>query len=132
MRAFFIFNNLRVDKFRLEDAPFPGFELLSWEDHTRTFGTLWDMGPDAGFTTIGRSFVSGQLWIAHDLNQIAELEYFLGAKSGLTEPCMVKVHVNNPEVCEEVNAIAYRLKKIDKTYNIVSDGYWSIKRTTFR
>lgn len=129
MRTFFIFNNLRVDKFRLDDQPFPGFELLTWEDHTKTFGTLWDMGTDAGYTPIGKSFVAGQLWIANDLNQVNELEYFLGAKSGLTEPCKVKVHVETKEVCEEVEAITYRLKKIDTIYKIVDDGYWLIKRS---
>lgn len=128
MRTFFIFNNLRVDKFRLDDKPFPGFELLTWEDHSRVFGTLWDMGADAGFTPIGKSYVAGQLWIAHDLNQIDELEYFLGAKSGLTEPCKVKVIVEDKEIKEEVDATVYRLKKIDTIYKIVDDGYWLIKR----
>lgn len=102
--------------------------MLTWEDHTKAFGTLWDMGADAGFTTIGKSFVSGQLWIANDLNQIDELEYFLGAKSGLTEPCKIKVHVETPDVKEEVEAIVYKLKKIDTIYKIVDDGYWLIKR----
>ncbi len=128
MRPFFIFNNLRVDKFHLSDMPFPGFELLTWEDHTRAFGTLWDLGVDAGYTPIGKSFVNGQLWLAHDLNQINELEYFLGAHSGLTEPHKVEVIIQKDDINEKVTATVYKLTKISTQYKIVSDGYWLIKR----
>lgn len=129
MRTYFIFNNMRVDKFRLYDAPYPGFELLTWEDHTKTFGTLWDIGDDAGYTSIGNNFVKGQLWLANDLTKIDELEYFLGAKSGLTEPHKIKVYIQKDDIMEQVDAIVYKLKKIETIYKIVNDGYWSIKRS---
>lgn len=130
MRLFFIFNNLKVNTFALQDEPFPGFELLTWEHESYTDGTLWDIGTDAGYTSIGLSKVQGQLWLAHDLQQIKELEYFLGAKTGLTEPISAKITVQDDYFAEKIDAIIYRLREIKSIYNIIPDGKWIIKRTT--
>lgn len=130
MRLFFIFNNLKVNTFALQDQPFPGFELLTWEHESYADGTLWDIGPDAGYTQIGVSKVYGQLWLAHDLQQIKELEYFIGAKTGLTEPIPAKITVQDEHFVEKIDAIIYRLREIKNIYNIIPDGKWIIKRTT--
>lgn len=137
MRTFFIFNNLKVDTWQVnadmtpKDQPLPGFELLTWESESFVPGTLWDLGQDAGYTPLGIHKVEGQIWIAKDLNQIDELEYFLGAKSGLTEPCKVKAVVQPKEdlVTEEIDVIVYRLREIRNIYKIVNDGKWFIKRS---
>lgn len=128
MRAFFIFNNLKVNTFNLKDQPFPGFELLTWEHESYTNGTLWDIGFDAGYTPIGISKVHGQLWVAHDLNQISELEYFLGVDSGLTEPLTTKIFIQDEFGLDRIDATVYKLKQIKTAYNIVYDGKWMIKR----
>jgi hypothetical protein len=128
MRAFFIFNNLKVNTFNLSDEPFPGFELLTWEHESYTDGTLWDIGFDAGYTPIGVSKVHGQIWLAHDTQQILELEYFLGAHSGLTEPLKAKIYIRDELVVEKVDATVYKLREIRNDYNIVYDGKWLIKR----
>lgn len=128
MRAFFIFNNLKVNTFNLKDQPFPGFELLTWEHESYTNGTLWDIGFDAGYTPIGISKVHGQLWVAHDLNQISELEYFLGVESGLTEPLTTKIFIQDEFGLDRIDATVYKLKQIKTAYNIVYDGKWMIKR----
>jgi len=130
MRAYFIFNNLKVNTFTLQDQPFPGFELLTWEHESYTNGTLWDIGPDAGYTPIGITKVYGQLWLAHDVQQISELEYFLGAKSGLTEPVTTQIYVQDPHFVEKIDAVVYRLCEIKSIYNIIPDGKWLIKRTS--
>ena len=129
MLAFFIFNNLRVDKFRLSDSPLPGFELLVWEDHCKTPGTLWDLGIDAGYTPIGLSDVSGQIWVTESVDKINELEYFLGVNSGLTEPHKIKAYVSNSGLYETFDATIYKLRQIQNMYKIVDDGYWMIRRT---
>jgi gamma-glutamylcyclotransferase (GGCT)/AIG2-like uncharacterized protein YtfP len=129
MRAVFIFNNLKVNTFLLQDQPFPGFELLTWEHESYIHGTLWDIGNDAGYTQIGVSNVHGQLWLAHDMQQMAELEYFIGAKSGLTEAIRSKVHVQDELAVHKIDAIVYRLSQIKSIYTIIPDGKWLIKRS---
>lgn len=128
MRTYFIFNNLKVDTFQLQDQPFPGFELLTWEHESKAPGTLWDLGIDAGFTTIGKGFVKGQLWVAHDLDKVKELELFVGVESGLTEPTKIPVLVETDACQTTVEAIVYKLREIKNIYNIVSDGHWLLKR----
>lgn len=128
MQAFFIFNNLKVNTFNLRDEPFPGFELLTWDHESYTNGTLWDIGFDAGYTPIGVTKVHGQVWLAHDSQQISELEYFLGAYSGLTEPLKTDIFVQTDFGVEKINGTVYKLKEIKSVYNIVYDGKWSIKR----
>jgi hypothetical protein len=128
MRAYFIFNNLKVNTFLLKDSVFPGFDLLTWEHESYIDGTLWDMGYDAGYTPIGISKVYGQIWIAQDLKKISDLEYFLGVKSGLTEPIVTQCHINSNEFIGTLDTVVYRLKNINNRYNIVHDGKWLIKR----
>jgi hypothetical protein len=128
MRAVFIFNNLKVNTFTLQDEPFPGFELLTWEHESYTHGTLWDIGFDAGYTPIGITKVHGQIWLANDVQQISELEYFLGVNSGLTEPIKSKICVQDNFTVEKLDATVYKLREIKHAYNIVYDGKWLIKR----
>lgn len=128
MRAYFIFNNLKVNTFALQDEPFPGFELLTWEHQSYAYGTLWDIGVDAGYTPIGLAQVQGQLWLAHDIQRIEELEYFIGAKSGLTEKSFAKIHIQADGIFENLDATVYKLAQIKPIYNIVPDGKWMIKR----
>jgi hypothetical protein len=129
MRAFFIFNNLKVNTFALQDQPFPGFELLTWDHESFVDGTLWDIGADAGYTPIGITKVHGQIWLAQDTQQISELEYFLGVQSGLTERMNTKAYIQTHDVAEKVDAVIYRLRNIDTNYLIVHDGKWMIKRS---
>lgn len=129
MRAVFIFNNLKVNTFNLRDEPFPGFELLTWEHESFTNGTLWDIGNDAGYTPIGIAQVYGQIWLAHDLNQLNELEYFLGAKTGLTEPMKTECYIMCDGIAEKIDVTVFRLREIRTIYSIVSDGKWIIKRS---
>jgi len=128
MQAYFIFNNLKVNTFALQDQPFPGFELLTWEHETFVDGTLWDLGVDAGYTPIGITQIYGQIWLAHDSNQISEFEYFVGAKSGLTEPMRTKCYVLCDGFVDQLSVIIYRLREIKTIYNVVPDGRWIIKR----
>jgi len=129
MRAYFIFNNLKVS-LHPNDAPFPGFDMLGHEKQCSTLGTLWDIGGDAGYTVIGKTKVKGQLWIAENLDAIDELEFYIGAKKGLTEPTKVKVDFvyDDPPVHETLDAIVYRLTEIKKNYRIVNDGWWALYR----
>lgn len=131
MRTYFIVNNLKVNTFLPHDAPIPGFDLLAWENECFTFGSLWDLGLDAGYTSLGKGNVRGQLWLAENLDSIKELEYFLGAQSGLTEPHKVKVtiHSGNPPLIETLDAIVYRLTKIRENYKLLNTDNWWIKRS---
>ena len=117
-----------MNTFALQDQPFPGFELLTWEHESFVDGTLWDIGVDAGYTPIGITKVYGQLWIAQDMQQITELEYFLGVGSGLTEPMNTKAYIQTHDVVDSINTVIYRLRNIDTNYLIVHDGKWMIKR----
>lgn len=128
MRSFFIFNNLKVDTFRLQDQPYPGFELLTWDHESKVHGTLWDIGQDAGYTPIGKGFVKGQVWVAQDLSKVSELEEFVGARSGLTEAMKVPVIVNADGLQTTLEATVYRLSKIKSRYNIIDGGHWLLKR----
>ena len=126
MRTYFIFNNLKVHPFFLSDGPFPGFKLLTWDHESWTYGTLLDIGNDAGFTPIGHYKVFGQLWVADDMPKITELEDLLGVNRGFMEPVKVLVNIET-DVKEKVDAITYRLKNIPSNYGIVEDGKWWIK-----
>ena len=128
MAAYFIFNNLKVNTFSLYDSPFPGFELLTWDHESFVDGTLWDIGDDAGYTPIGITKVYGQLWLPQDVNQVPELENFLGVNSGLTEPMKTKCSIIANDIAERLDVIIYRLRRIDTNYTIVHDGKWMIKR----
>ncbi len=128
MAAYFIFNNLKVNTFSLYDSPFPGFELLTWDHESFVDGTLWDIGDDAGYTPIGITKVYGQLWLPQDINQVSELENFLGVHSGLTEPMKTKCSIIANDIAERLDVVIYRLRRIDMNYTIVHDGKWMIKR----
>ena len=128
MKAYFIFNNLKVNTFNLQDQPFPGFELLTWEHESFVDGTLWDLGEDAGYTEIGLTKVHGQIWLAHDEYKIRELEFFLGVDSGLTEAVETEAYILTHDVAEKICAVVYRLREIKSIYKIVPDGKWMIKR----
>jgi hypothetical protein len=129
MYCYFIYNNLKVNPFLLYDQPYPGFELLSWETHSWTPGTLWDLGLDAGFTRLGNGVVYGQIWVAKDLSKIDELEDVLGVYRGLREPVQVEVSLQvDPPLIEHIKATTFQLSKISSEYTIVNDGKWLIKR----
>jgi gamma-glutamylcyclotransferase (GGCT)/AIG2-like uncharacterized protein YtfP len=128
MKAFFIFNNLKVNTFLLQDSPFPGFDVLTWEHQSFIDGTLWDIGNDAGYTPIGITKVHGQIWTTDNTNQIDELEYFIGAKSGLTEPIKTKCYILDDDNIETIHATVYKLIEIKNIYSIIHDGKWMIKR----
>lgn len=128
MPAFFIFNNLKVNTFSLQDRPFPGFELLTWEHESFVDGTLWDLGHDAGYTPIGLTKIYGQIWITEDSQKMSDLEYFLGVPSGLTEPMLTKAYIITHDVGEKIDTVIYRLREIKSIYKIVPDGKWIIKR----
>ena len=130
MRTYFIYNNLKVSPFIFGDAPIPGFELLTWDNESSIFGTLWDIGIDAGVTKIGKGLVYGQLWLAEDTNKIETLEEYMGVKSGLREPSPVDVQIQTKdgEIQEVIKAITFHLTKIRDYYKIVEDGKWQIKR----
>lgn len=127
--CYFIFNNLKVSPFLLSDAPFPGFELLTHDNESWTFGTLWDIGLDAGYTKIGLGKVFGQVWVAKDLYQTRELVEFTGVKSGLTRPEAIQVQIQVDELTKQtIKATTFVLSKLSPDYKIVSDGKWLIKR----
>jgi len=130
MSLYFIYNNLKVNSFVLHDTPYPGFELLTWDMESWTFGTLWDLGDDAGYSRIGKSDVKGQVWICKNKEKENELNKFFGVEIGLTEPVEINVNIktNDNIVVEEVKAKTFALTKIQKEYTIVNDGYWMIKR----
>ena len=126
MRAYFVYNNLKVNTFFLpHDGPIPGFELLAWDSEAFTIGTLLDIGDDAGFTPLGKTRVHGQIWVAHNTDCIKELERFSGIESGFTEIVRVPVSIF-PD--SQMEALTFRLTNIPKEYKIVDDGKWLIKR----
>ena len=127
--CYFIYNNLKVSPFLLQDSPLPGFRVLTWEHESWTNGTLWDLGKDAGFSIIGKDKVYGQLWVAEDLNRIEDINSFFGVKSGLTIPTEIDVSILIDNlITESIPAITFALESIKPTYKIVSDGKWLIRR----
>jgi hypothetical protein len=130
MSLYFIFNNLKVNSFILQDTTYPGFELLTWEKESWTQGTLWDIGEDAGFTIIGKSNVSGQLWICRDVQKEKEIYNLFGVDSGISQPIDIEVKIKTQEdlVEETIKAKTFALTKILESYRIVNDGFWTIKR----
>lgn len=128
MYLYFIYNNLKVSPFLGYDAPFPGFTNLTWDHESYTFGTLFDIGKDAGFSKIGLSKVYGQLWVAKDTTKIKELEDFLGVPR-LNYPTDVEVTVQINELeSSKLKVTTFALEKIVPSYQIVEDGKWLIKR----
>ena len=127
MELYFIYNNLKVSPFLPYDTPLPGFNLLTYDNESWTYGTLWDCGVDSGLTVIGNGEVYGQLWVAENLSMVKELEYLYGVHKGITKPTKVPVNIQfEPEV---VKATTFTLEKIIPSYTIVQDGKWLIKRT---
>lgn len=125
MEVYFIVGNLKANPFKLNTfPPIPGFRMLSWDSWT--YGTLWDLGEDAGYSLIGKDKVYGQLWIPEDYNQLTMLESFCGVDTGLTEPVDITVTfpVEDKLSTEELPAVTYALSKLSTEYNIVSDGKW--------
>lgn len=130
MYCYFIYNNLKVNPFLLYDQPVDGFEILSWDNQSWTYGTLWDIGVDAGYTRIGKGSVYGQIWLTRNVNKIPDLEDMLGVYRGLREPVEVNVNLEiEPLVIEKIKAITFQLKTISNEYKIVNDGKWLIKRS---
>lgn len=128
MRTYFVFNNLKVNPFVLQDQPLPGFEVLVWENEAWTLGTLLDIGVDAGFTPIGHTKVHGQLWLAKDIYQTKQLETLAGVESGLTKIIKIPVVIQNNILKEEIEALTFKLTNISDYHRIVNDGKWTIKR----
>ena len=130
MAIYFIFNNLKVNSFILQDTPYPGFELLTWDKESWTHGTLWDLGEDAGFSIIGKSNVNRQLWICKDTQKEKDIYKFFGVELGISEPIDVEVNIKTHEdlVEEQIKAKTFALTKILENYRIVNNGFWSIKR----
>jgi len=129
MSCVFIYNNIKVSPFLPGDAPFPGFDLITFDRESYTFGTLWDIGLDAGYTKIGLGVVYGQLWKATEKTALEELREIIGVTSGLTEEVEVPVTVELDNERTEIKALTFSLTKIQKHYMIIDDGYWIIKRS---
>ena len=124
----FIYGNLKVSPFLPNDAPIPGFELVTYERESYVPGTLWDTGRDAGFTRIGNGIVYGQLWRITDPIKLDDLFLFTGVKSGILETIIIPIEVNVDNHKSEIEALTFSLTQIKKEYTIIQDGYWSIKR----
>lgn len=128
---YFIYNNLKVNTFILQDQPFPGFSVLSWDNQCYTKGTLLDIGLDATFIPNGDYRVYGQLWTVDDTNKASEFEYFLGIREGLKKLIEVPVNIE----CEEEKFGIYKAatftsnKLILSDFKVVKDGKWMIKRS---
>ena len=129
MKSYFIYSNVKVNPYILNDIPIPGFELLLWEHEVHTIGTLIDMGFDAGFTPVGNRKVSGQIWVLKDLKAENILESCVGAKSGITEPIEIDVQVNsNSGVVEKIKAKTYRIKEFKAIYKVCEFDTWWIRK----
>jgi hypothetical protein len=126
MELYFIYNNLKVSPFLPYDAPPVGFDLLTYDNESWTYGTLWDCGRDAGLTVIGKGEVYGQLWVAEDMTRVKELEDLYGVCRGLTRTTRIPVKVQFEE--EPIKATTFVLEKIIPSYTIIQDGKWLIKR----
>lgn len=124
MEAYFIYNNIKAHPFKINTgAPIPGFRVLSWDSWT--YGTLWDIGEDAAYTSIGNGKVFGQLWIPENYSNLHMLESFCRVDEGLTEAVEIKVAVPVDQLeVEEIPAVTYALSKVDLKYKIVQDGKW--------
>lgn len=128
MRAYFVYNNLKQNPFVPGDAPLPGFELLTWEHESFIVGSLWDIGPDCSYTTIGQTEIHGQIWLEESRGAGKELEYFSGVRSGLTELVTVPVRIKYDGVDTEFDVCTFRLKQILPTYKLLRNGSWWIKK----
>lgn len=130
MDCYFIYNNLKVNTFILQDQPFMGFELLSWDHESFTYGTLWDIGIDAGYTKIGLGKVYGQVWTTKDYSKLNEFQDILGIGLGRFELVEIPVTIQYDKLLSEnIKAYTPQLNTIKTDYEIVKDGKWSIKRS---
>lgn len=126
MSFYFIYNNLKVNPFILQDQPYPGFELLTWDNESWTDGTLWDLGLDAGYTKIGLGSVYGQVWKCLSHSREKELEDMF-IHDNLLKPTEIKVLIQDiPPII--ITARTFQLNSILTDYKIISDGKWMIKR----
>jgi hypothetical protein len=125
MKTYFVYGNLKVNPFILNDTPLPGFEILSWDHESWTEGTLLDLGNDAGFTPIGHHKVYGQIWIAKSFEYLRFMEESFGVHSGISSPEKIVVKLEPDTTLE---AITYRLTNIPSDSKIIKDGKWIIKR----
>ena len=125
MPCYFVYDNLKANPFALYDEPLPGFEVLSWNSWTT--GTMWDIGNDAGFTTIGHHQVYGQVWKLVDPSQnvLHKIRDYSGAYTGLREEVDVRVVVPIDDLIkEELQATTFALSKIANDYEIIREGRW--------
>lgn len=128
---YFVYNNLKVNTFILQDQPFPGLSVLTWETQSYTKGTLLDIGVDSVFIPNGNYKVFGQLWTVEDLNKISEFEDFLGIHDGLKKIIEIPVTIEyDKERLGQYKAITYTSNKlILSNFKVVEDGKWMIKRS---
>lgn len=126
--TYFIYGNLKVSPFFLKDSPVPGFELVTWDHQSWVYGTLYDIGDDAGFTPIGKDKVHGQVWRTDSIYNVYDLAKYSGVYDGLTEEVDLKVKIEDEGLEQILKATTFRLTEIKSEYNIVRGGHWIPKR----
>lgn len=126
MELIFVYNNLKAHPLKpLSDAPIPGFRVLSWE--ALVHGTLWNIGGDAGLSTLGLNSVKGQLWIPDTYDKYNLLKSFCRVDEGLTEPKKLKAKFKiDPHDLkfEELEVLTFTLTNIKPQYEIIHTGVW--------
>lgn len=129
MQAVFIFNNLQVDTFNLNDAPFPGFELLTWEHESFIEAGLWDIGNDAGVTLSPFTKVYGQTWLTDSTTPITELQDFLQVpQSTHIEKVKIHIEIKNDLQKNHINGIVFALNEVKPHFKRLTEERWFLRR----
>jgi len=125
---YFIYNNLKVNPFVIQDKPFPGFELVTWDHQTSTIGTLLNLGFDAAYIEAGHMLVKGQLWKSDDRIACRKLEdVFLTGDDFVMIDVKVCLSIEDEQV--KTDAITFALKQLKPgQYNPIPTGQWNFPK----
>jgi gamma-glutamylcyclotransferase (GGCT)/AIG2-like uncharacterized protein YtfP len=131
-RLLFVYNNLKVNYLILGDQPYPGFDVLTYENQSFVRGSLYHLGSDAGFTCSGHTKVWGQIWISDTDDSFRELQEFVYPEGNI-RPVLTKATIlekNEQGKVEniEVPVVVFTMTKVPMSAPRIDSGDWDIQR----
>lgn len=116
MISYFVYNQLRVNPFLLYDRPFPGFEIVTWDNQSFITGSLVDTEIGEAYIEYGNELIRGQIWKTEDLVAGRKLEDAIGLASGLLELIKIEATImldDAPKEEKTLETYTFALKSLD-------------------
>lgn len=117
MISYFVYNQLKVNPFILNDEPFPGFEILTWDNQSYIVGSLKETEIGDAYIEHGNELIPGQIWHTDDIIAGRKLEDAVGLATGILELIRVDATILIDDSPESVNTLTFALKSLDLAKN---------------